>query len=89
MVGIYSVLAYIVRQRRVEIGVRLALGATSAHIVGDVLRRALVLTIAGIAIGSVAAWWLARVLTGLFVGAVSSSEAPEPFGMPASHGSHE
>jgi putative ABC transport system permease protein len=68
MVGIYSVLTYVVRQRRREIGVRLALGATRAHVLGDVLRRALALTMTGIAFGSVAAWWLARALAGLFVG---------------------
>jgi putative ABC transport system permease protein len=68
MVGIYSVLTYVVRQRRREIGVRLALGASRARVLGDVLRRALALTFAGIAVGSVAAWWLARALAGLFVG---------------------
>jgi len=68
MIGIYSVLTYIVRQRRREIGVRLALGATRAHVLGDVLRRALALTVSGIALGSVAAWWLSRALAGLFVG---------------------
>jgi ABC-type antimicrobial peptide transport system permease subunit len=68
MVGIYSVLTYVVRQRRREIGVRLALGATRAHVLGNVLRRALVLTMSGIALGSVAAWWLSRALAGLFVG---------------------
>jgi putative ABC transport system permease protein len=68
MVGIYSVLAYIVSQRRREIGVRLALGATHAHVIGDVLRRALALAGAGIVFGSVAAWWLTRGLAKLFVG---------------------
>jgi putative ABC transport system permease protein len=68
MVGIYSVLAYIVSQRRREIGVRLALGATHAHVIGDVMRRALALAGAGIAFGSIAAWWLTRGLARLFVG---------------------
>ncbi|HTA73666.1 MAG TPA: ABC transporter permease [Gemmatimonadaceae bacterium] len=68
MVGIYSVLAYIVSQRRREIGVRLALGATHAHVIGDVMRRALALAGAGIAFGSIAAWWLTRGLAKLFVG---------------------
>ncbi len=68
MVGIYSVLTYVVRQRRREIGIRLALGASRSHVLGAVLRRALALTFTGIMFGSVAAWWLARVLAGLFVG---------------------
>jgi putative ABC transport system permease protein len=68
MVGIYSVLSYIVRQRRREIGLRLALGATRAHVIGDVLRHALLLAGAGIVSGSVVAWWLTRGLAGLFVG---------------------
>jgi putative ABC transport system permease protein len=68
MVGIYSVLAYIVSQRRREIGIRLALGATHAHVIGDVLRRALTLAGVGIACGSIAAWWLTRGLARLFVG---------------------
>jgi putative ABC transport system permease protein len=68
MVGIYSVLAYIVSQRRREIAVRIALGASPSHVVGDVLRRACVLTGIGIMIGSAAAWALTRVLANLFLG---------------------
>jgi putative ABC transport system permease protein len=68
MVGIYSVLSYIVRQRRREIGLRLALGATHAHVIGDVLRHALLLAGAGIVSGSLVAWWLSRWLARLFVG---------------------
>ncbi len=68
MIGIYSVLSYIVSQRRREIGVRLALGASHAHVMRDVVRRALALTGTGIAVGSVAAWFVTRGLSGLFVG---------------------
>jgi len=68
MVGIYSVLAYVVRQRRREIGIRLALGATRHNVLADILRRALALTIMGIGLGSIAAWWLAHALSELFVG---------------------
>ncbi|HSY80975.1 MAG TPA: ABC transporter permease [Gemmatimonadaceae bacterium] len=68
VIGIYSVLAYIVAQRRREIGVRLALGATNAHVIGTVVRQALVLTGLGIALGSAAAWWITRALSGLFLG---------------------
>jgi ABC-type antimicrobial peptide transport system permease subunit len=66
-VGIYSVLAYIVGQRQREFAVRLALGAGGAQVMSDVLRRALVLTGTGIALGSGVAWVLTRALAGLFL----------------------
>ncbi len=68
VVGIYSLLAYVVSQRRREIAIRLALGATSAHIMRDVVRSAFTLTCVGIALGSGASWWLTRSLSGLFEG---------------------
>ena len=67
-VGIYSVLAYIVGQRRREIGVRLALGARPGHVINTVLRHALLLTGIGVAVGSFAAWILTRTLASLFQG---------------------
>jgi putative ABC transport system permease protein len=67
VVGIYSVLAYVVGQRQREFAVRLALGAGGAQVMGDVLRRALVLTGIGIALGSGVAWVLTRALAGLFL----------------------
>ena len=67
-VGIYSVLAYTVSQRQRDIGIRLALGAGRARVVGDVLRHAVALTGVGIALGSGAAWILTRALSGLFLG---------------------
>jgi ABC-type antimicrobial peptide transport system permease subunit len=68
MVGIYSVLAYIVNQRQREIAVRLALGASRSHVMGDVLRHALGLTGVGLALGTAAAWLLTRALAALFEG---------------------
>ncbi len=67
-VGIYSVLAYVVSQRRREIAIRIALGAGQARVMGDVLWHALVLTSIGIALGSSSAWILPRVLARLFLG---------------------
>jgi putative ABC transport system permease protein len=57
-----------VSQRQREIAVRLALGASRSHVMGDVLRHALGLTGVGLALGSGAAWVLTRTLAGLFVG---------------------
>jgi putative ABC transport system permease protein len=68
VVGIYSVLAYVVSQRRREIAVRIALGANRTRVIRDVLRRALLLTGIGIAFGSGAAWVVTSGLSGLLVG---------------------
>lgn len=61
-VGIYSVIAYLMSQRVSEIGVRVALGATSANIVALVLRQSLAMIFAGIGIGVVTAFASGRVL---------------------------
>lgn len=50
-VGLYGVLSYAVTQRTREIGVRMALGATSREILLTFGKRGLVLTVAGLAIG--------------------------------------
>jgi putative ABC transport system permease protein len=64
-IGIYGVIAFFVSQRTHEIGVRVALGATTRDIVAIVLREALVLVAAGIVVGGVAAVWATRVLAGM------------------------
>ena len=61
-VGIYGVLAYSVRSRRREIGIRVALGATRGHIVRGVLRDALSLAILGSAVGMGLTVLLSRTL---------------------------
>jgi putative ABC transport system permease protein len=63
--GIYGVLANVVSQQTKEIGVRLALGAASSSVLWLVLRRALILTGIGMAIGLAAATALTRVMSGL------------------------
>jgi predicted permease len=67
-VGVYGVMAYSVRERTQEIGVRMALGASAASVFRLVLQGALRLVIIGIAAGLVAAGILTRVLDRLLYG---------------------
>ncbi len=67
-VGLYGVLAYAVRQRTQEIGVRIALGATGAQIRLMVLRLASIPIAAGLLAGAVGALLLGRWLTSLAFG---------------------
>jgi predicted permease len=65
MVGMYGVLSYGVVQRRREFGIRIALGARAAQVTSVVVREALVLAAIAVAIGSVAALALTRLLSDL------------------------
>jgi putative ABC transport system permease protein len=64
-IGIYGVLSYSVAQRRQEFGIRLALGAEQADVLRLVVRHGLMLTIAGIAIGLMAALLLTRLMSSM------------------------
>ena len=65
-VGLYSVIAYSVAQRRRELGVRLALGAQPRQVIRLVLRGALRLVSGGVVLGSaialIAGRWIAHLL---------------------------
>ena len=65
VIGISGVLTYSVRQRRNEIGVRIALGATPGRIVNLVLRQALAMIAAGVALGVSGALVLTRLVANL------------------------
>jgi putative ABC transport system permease protein len=67
-VGLYGVLATVVRQRTAEIGVRMALGAQSSNIFQLVVGQGLRLTAIGIAAGLMAAFFLTRGMTTMLVG---------------------
>jgi ABC-type antimicrobial peptide transport system permease subunit len=63
--GLYGALAYTVRQRTQEIGIRMALGATAAQVRALVLRQALVALGSGLAVGIAGALVLGRWLSSL------------------------
>ncbi len=66
--GIYGVLSYAVAQRTNEIGVRMALGATSGEIIRAVGGRGLGVTLAGLALGVAMAAIASRLMTTLLYG---------------------
>jgi putative ABC transport system permease protein len=67
-VGLYGVLATVVRQRTAEIGVRMAMGAPPRAIFGLIVGQGLRLSAAGIAAGMLAAFALTRVMTSMLIG---------------------
>jgi ABC-type lipoprotein release transport system permease subunit len=62
VIGVYSLIAYIVSWRTREIGIRLALGARRAQIVGGVVKQSMLLAAGGSLIGLIAAAVTARLL---------------------------
>ena len=68
VVGLYGVLSYMVARRRREIGVRAALGAGRGEVIAVVWRRAALLVVLGMTIGSAGAFAVGRALNGLLGG---------------------
>ena len=68
IVGLYGVLSYTVSRERRDIGIRMALGASSRRVAWEVVRRALELVLLGLAIGGSAAWLAAPVLRSFLFG---------------------
>ena len=67
-VGLYAVLSYMVAQRTLEIGLRLALGAQRESVLGLIVRRGMLLAAAGLAIGIVVSLVLTRFMQEMLYG---------------------
>jgi putative ABC transport system permease protein len=74
-IGLYGLLSYMVVQRSLEIGVRMALGAQRADILRQIVRRGLTLTLMGMIGGLAIAAAVTRLLSGMLYGIRSSDPA--------------
>jgi predicted permease len=80
LLGIYGVISYTVTHRRQEIGVRIALGASSRQVQARIVRETLQLALAGVVIGTICAWLAGRTLGGFLFG-VSAADPLTYVGM--------
>lgn len=67
-VGIYGLIQYSIAMRTQEIGLRIALGAQAGDIFRMIISEGLTLSMTGVAIGLVGAWWLGRAGSSLLFG---------------------
>jgi putative ABC transport system permease protein len=71
-VGIYGLIQYSIATRVREIGLRMAVGAQAADIFRMVIGQGLRLSLTGLGLGLLAAWWLSRVVSNLLFGVTAS-----------------
>jgi len=74
-VGAYGVLSYAVERRRLEIGIRLALGADSGRILREVLGQSLKLAVRGVVLGLALALVIAHLMRSLLYGITARDPA--------------
>src|SRR5204862_2489703 len=71
-VGIYGLIQYSIATRTQEIGLRMALGAQAGDIFRMVIGEGLTLSLIGLALGLVGAWWLGRAGSSLLFGVTAT-----------------
>ena len=79
-VGLYGAIAYSVAERTREMGIRIAMGAAAGDIRRMIVGQGLTLAVAGLAIGTIAALGLTRLMAGLLF----QVSAADPFSFAAS-----
>jgi predicted permease len=77
-IGLYGLISYTVTQRTAEFGIRMALGATRAHVARLVLKHGAGFTLIGVAVGAVLAFGVTRFLKSVLIGV--SPVDPATFG---------
>ncbi|HYN06217.1 MAG TPA: ABC transporter permease [Vicinamibacterales bacterium] len=73
--GIYGVLAYTVRQRRREIGIRMAIGGSRQHVTRLVMRQGIAPVLGGVLLGAVGSIVFSRVVAGFLWGVTATDPA--------------
>jgi putative ABC transport system permease protein len=76
-IGIYAVVAYSISQRTVEMGVRLALGATGARVIASLVFESMTI----VSLGVMAGWLIAFLAAPAIIG--GEIDAPVFLGVPA------
>jgi putative ABC transport system permease protein len=75
VLGIYSVISYLVAQRSRELSIRVALGAQANEVVRMVLRQGMALALIGIAVGLVASYAATRMFESMLYGVSATDPA--------------
>jgi ABC-type antimicrobial peptide transport system permease subunit len=71
-IGLYGIVSQSVLQRRKEIGIRIALGATPGKITGDTMREGIILVVIGAVIGLVCGLALTRLIKSMLFGVTTT-----------------